>query len=341
MFDNFYGNDAAAATLRAMIDRQRIPQTILLAGSAGVGKATLVRRFAAALLGDSARIERDDLSLPENVGVMADREKWPAEKRNEDPLLFASHPDFVTFAPDGPLRQISIPAMRHLKDLAQYKPLKGSYRIFLLDQLQRANEQAAASLLKTLEEPPAHLVLFATAENAYDLLPTIRSRAVILYLAPLDPDAMKSFAQSRAIPADDRRLALAGGCPGQAVSLDLETYDRRRALMLKLIGTAAGRSRWEEWAKAAEGASAARSEKLDGYLEVLSRLLEDMLLLHGGRTEVRNADIRTELETLAEAVDFTWLNRAVRKLDETIEFSRRNIQKTIALDAFAAGMRPT
>ena len=40
----------------------------------------------------------------------------PPEKRNEDPLLFATHPDFVTFAPDGPLRQISIPQTRLLKE---------------------------------------------------------------------------------------------------------------------------------------------------------------------------------------------------------------------------------
>jgi len=41
--------------------------------------------------------------------------------------------------------------------------------VFLIDHIDRANEQAANSLLKILEEPPAHLVLFMTAENAYDL----------------------------------------------------------------------------------------------------------------------------------------------------------------------------
>ena len=143
-----------ASTLEEMIQRGRIAQTLLFSGSEGVGKATLARRFGALLLGDAGKIEQDDLSLESNIAAIADREKWTSEKRNEDPLLFASHPDFVTFPPDGPLRQVSIHQMRLLKERAQLKPLKGGWRIFLIDQVDRANEQAANSLLKVLEEPP-------------------------------------------------------------------------------------------------------------------------------------------------------------------------------------------
>ena len=85
--------------------------------SAWVG---LARRFGARLLGGAEKIEQDDLSLAHNTAIVASREKWPAEKRNEDPLLFSSHPDFVSFPPDGPLRQISIPQMRRLKESAQF-----------------------------------------------------------------------------------------------------------------------------------------------------------------------------------------------------------------------------
>ena len=50
--------------------------------------------------------------------------------------------------------------MRVLRERAQFKPLRGSHRVFLIDRLDRANEQAANSLLKVLEEPPEHLVIF-------------------------------------------------------------------------------------------------------------------------------------------------------------------------------------
>jgi DNA polymerase-3 subunit delta' len=339
VFENYYGNPAVVSTLEGMVRSDRIPQTILLAGPEGVGKATLARRFAAALLGEPIKIERDDLSLPDNVAIVADREKWPADKRNDDPLLFASQPDFVTFAPDGPLRQISIQQMRLLRERAQYKPLHGPYRIFLIDRFDRANEQAANSLLKTLEEPPEHLVLILTADNAYDLLPTVRSRSVILYLAPLNHDQMRAFAATHAMKDGARRLALARGCPGLALSLDLEAYDKRRTAMLKLLQAATGRIPTADWVKTAESVGASRSEKLDGYLQVLYMLLEDMLTIQYGVGTVRNADIQAELTALAKQVDFEWLRRATARTDELVEFVRRNIQKGIALDALVAGLR--
>src|SRR5271166_2666101 len=199
VFESFRGNRHVQKTLEDMIGSGRIPQTMLFAGLEGLGKATLARRFAARMLGSPEKIEHDDLSLPENVALIAAREKMPAEKRNEDPLLFSSHPDFLTFPPEGPLRQIGIPQMRLLKERAQFKPLHGERRVFLIDQADRANEQAANSLLKTLEEPPEHLILIMTADNVYDLLPTIRSRSVLLNFSPLTNDDMKDFARARGL----------------------------------------------------------------------------------------------------------------------------------------------
>src|SRR3954452_9491568 len=104
MFENFWGNAPTVETIEQMIALDRLPQTLLFAGPEGVGKATMARRLGARLLGKPDQIERDDLSLQHNLEVVAQRERMPPEKRNEDPLLFSSHPDFVTFPPDGPMR---------------------------------------------------------------------------------------------------------------------------------------------------------------------------------------------------------------------------------------------
>ncbi len=339
MFANFHGNAPAVETLEQMARTNRIPQTILLDGPEGVGKATLVRRFAAALLGSPEKIERDDLSLDGNASSIADREKWAANDRNEDPLLFSTHPDFVTFPPDGPLRQLTIQQMRLLKERAQFKPLHGARRVFLIDHIDRANEQAANSLLKTLEEPPEHLILILTAQNPYDLLPTIRSRAVPLHLTPLSSAEMRDFATRRGLHDGERRIALAGGSPGLAVSIDLEVYDQRRAAMLNLLRVAAGRAPFAEWAKHSEALGARKQDKLDLLVDVLYILLEDVLLLANDTGEIRNADIQKELQALAADVTFSWIRRAVQRVDEMAELMRRNIQKSIALDAFATEMR--
>jgi DNA polymerase-3 subunit delta' len=333
MFEDFYGNKPVTDALEQMTLQARIPQTLLVAGKEGVGKATLARRFAATLLGSRDKIEQDDLSLPNNAEYILEREKWPAEKRVEDPLLFSTHPDFITFPPDGPLRQISIQQMRLLKERAQFKPLRGERRVFLIDHIDRANEQAANSLLKILEEPPDHLILILTAENPYDLLPTIRSRSVPLQLAPLTPNEMRQFIQARGLDHVQRRTALAQGSPGLGVSIDLEVYDRRRAAMMALLQTAAGSAPFAQWVKYSERISSSKQEKLEFYLKVLYGLLEDVLMLRQEAGDIQNPDIRAELEALASSVSFEWIRTAVKKVDELMDLLRRNIQKGIALDA--------
>jgi DNA polymerase-3 subunit delta' len=334
---NFFGNSAAVSALATMVERRRIPQTILLAGPQGVGKATLARRFAAQLLGDAAKIELDDLSLAANTDTRVERLKLPSDKRNDDPLVFSSHPDFMTVCPDGPLDQISIQQMRLIKDRASMKPLRGAWRVFLIDSIDKANPQAANSLLKTLEEPPSHLILVLTANNPYDLLPTIRSRAVILQMGRLAEADMRAFAATRGLAETDRRLALAEGAPGMAFSLDLETYDRRRIAMLTLLRVAAGLEPFGAWMKHSDSIAARKTEKLEQYLEVLYGLIEDVMLVQHGAAAKRNRDVPQELETLAARVNFDWLRKISGRADELVSLARRNIQKSIALDAIAVG----
>ena len=339
MFDQFVGNRHVQTALEGMIERERIPQTMLFAGLEGLGKATLARRFAARLLGHPEQIERDDLSLEVNSSLITGREKLPSEKRNDDPLLFSSHPDFLTFPPDGPLRQIGIPQMRLLKERAQFKPLKGARRVFLIDQADRAGEQAANSLLKTLEEPPDHLILILTAENVYDLLPTIRSRSVVLNFSPLTNEDMQSFAKARDLDNAERRIALSGGSPGVAASLDIELFQKRRASMLALLKTGAGAASYGSWLPVSEALGRSKSEKLELHLKLLYDLLRDITVLREGGSAIRNFDLRSELSALAGRVSRRWIIESVKGVDEIAGLLRRNIQKNIALDGLLMRMR--
>lgn len=338
-FHNFYGNPEVVSALEEMIRGARIPQTLLFSGPEGIGKATLARRFAEALVGGADKIESDDLSLEANAGLIEEREKWTSDKRNDDPLVFSTHPDFATFPPDGPLRQITIAQMRLLKERAPLKPLRGQWKIFLIDSIDRANEQAANSLLKTLEEPPPHLILILTARNVYDLLPTIRSRSVPFYFGRLEEGEMRSFLGSRKVDQAERRLALADGSPGAAVSMDLEVYDRRRGAMLALLKVASGLDPFSTWMKYSDSIASRRSEKLESYLEVVYSLLGDLVRLEHGAAGVRNRDIESELRALAGKVSFEWLRSAVERVDALVELARRNIQKPLALDALAVELR--
>jgi DNA polymerase-3 subunit delta' len=254
-------------------------------------------------------------------------------------LLFSTHPDFVTFPPEGPLRQITIQQMRLLRERAQFKPLKGEHRVFLIDHLDRANEQAANSLLKVLEEPPEHLIILATAENLYDVLPTIRSRSVTLPMSRLSEEEMIAFARNRNLSDLELRVAVSEGCPGIAVRLDLELFRARRALVLAAFECSAGVIPFSAWVQQSEVLSAKKSEKLDPYIDLSYHLLDDVLAYSYGRPVLRNRDIQPRVAVIAERVTFAWLEQAVRLLDELWLMIRRNIQKIGALDAMIVKLR--
>ena len=184
------------------------------------------------------------------------------------------------------------------------------------------------------------MILLLAAENPYDLLPTIRSRAVSFHLAPLSNAEMQAFVAERGLSDAERRIALAAGSPGLAVSMDLEVYDERRTAMLKLLEVAAGRAPFAEWAKYAEAMAPRKTEKLDASVE-------HPLRPAGGRAAVvRRARARSATPTSAaiwkrwhRRVSFRWIRAAVDRADELSTLVRRNIQKSIALDALVVELR--
>ena len=157
--------------------------------------------------------------------------------------------------------------------------------------------------------------------------------------APLGREEMERFVGARQLDRPERRIALAAGSPGVAISLDLDAYDKRRAAMLALLKVAAGAAPFSAWVPVSESLARSKSEKLEFHLKVLYDLLRDVLLLANGGTEIRNQDIRAELEPLAARIQFEWLRRAVARIDELVQLVRRNIQKTIALDALIIELR--
>ena len=260
---------------------------------------------------------------------------WPADKRNDDPLLFATHPDFVTFPPDGPLRQISIQQTRLLKERAQFLPHQGSRRIFLIDHVDRANEQAANSLLKTLEEPPDHLILIMTAENAYDLLPTIRSRAVPFQFAPLSRrgDARSSCAPAAwtSRSAASRWPPAVPGSPCRSIWKPTTSAARPCSLLLKV---AAGVTPFGDLG-ARLGSHRPQQEREAGPLPEGALRAAARPAAAAARAAARSA-IRTSAANWKRwraKIQFAWIRKAVTQVDEIVDLIRRNIQKTIALDA--------
>jgi DNA polymerase-3 subunit delta' len=183
------------------------------------------------------------------------------------------------------------------------------------------------------------LILILTAENVYDLLPTIRSGSVVINFSTLSNDVMEEFARTRKLDDAERRIALSGGSPGVAATLDIELYQKRRGAMLALLKTGAGALPYAAWLPIAESLGRSKSEKLELHLKLLYDLFRDLTILREGGTAIRNFDLRNELAALAQRVTRRWIIHGVKSVDEIAVLLRRNIQKTIALDGLLMELR--
>jgi DNA polymerase-3 subunit delta' len=208
-------------------------------------------------------------------------------------------------------------------------------------------KEAANSLLKVLEEPPDTVHIIILAENPGELLPTIRSRCATVRLGALPVDEIDTLLSDRRpeIPPQQRGLVarLAQGAAGKALGFDLAAYTAARADALIFIRNAAASGAsadldhstlfrmTETYRAGAEG-----QQKTTALLRALSLLLEDLLLLTAGTPElIRNIDLRTELDRLAEVLSFRWIEQASRGVDQVYTGMRRNLLRNLSLDAFA------
>ena len=206
-------------------------------------------------------------------------------------------------------------------------------------------KEAANSLLKVLEEPPEFATIFLLTENPGELLPTIRSRAMIVTLAALPADEIEQdLAKHRPEWTPKQRALvarLANGAIGAARGFDLAGYTTARSQALTILNTALRGTDHTDLFKMTETyrAGADGRVKLEKLLRTLYSLLQDLAFLNSSTPElVRNTDIQTELTRLSEAADFGWIAFAADRLNEVERGMRRNLLRSLSLDAFATAL---
>ncbi|HKW18625.1 MAG TPA: hypothetical protein VJO35_14055 [Terriglobales bacterium] len=360
-FSDFHGNSELVRTVRDMLARERFPHGVLLAGPTGSGKYTLAIMVARAM----NCLERPTANgLPDfcgkclncvRIGEMEDLESRCAEateardslketEKKETRLFIQTHPDVLVIPPDPPQMMIKVDQVRRVIDSIYFRPAEGRERVFIFTDSAFMKE-AANSLLKVLEEPPEFATIFLLAENAGELLPTIRSRCMTLQLKCLSlPEIEGYLARHRPEWKPQQRALVARlseGAVGRARNFNLEAYSAARANALTILRAALHGSEHGELFKVTETyrAGAEGREKIDLLLRCLYSLLQDLLFLDARSPAlVRNTDILVELQKLAQDADFDWLSSASERLAEVERGLRRNLLRSLSLDAFEAAL---
>jgi DNA polymerase III subunit delta' len=361
-FSDFHGNAETIRRLREMLGRDRFPHALILSGPRGAGKYTLAQMLAKAMnclekphdaeglpdfcgrCANCVRIaEADDLESRCAEAVEA-REGLRDTDRKETRILVQTHPDVLIIPPDPPQMLIKVDQIRRVIETIYYRPGEGHHRVYIFTQSAFMKE-AANSLLKVLEEPPEFATLLLLTENPGQLLATIRSRCITLTLAALPSEEIERdlAAQRPQWSPKQRALAarLAEGAIGRARSFDVETYSAARADALVLLRSAISGGDHSALFKVTETyrAGAEGQEKTQRLIRAAYSLLQDMMFLTSRTPDlVRNTDISAELKSLASGVDFSWLAAASERLGEAESGMRRNLLRSLSLDAFATAM---
>ena len=154
-FDEVAGQKHIIRTLRNALANNKIAHAYLFCGPRGTGKTTMAKLFAKAL------------NCEQGIGCQCN------ECSNCKEVIDGSHPDVIEIdaASNNGVEQV-----RDLIDKVNYLPIKGRYKVYIIDEVHMMTANAFNALLKTLEEPPAHVIFILATTEPHNIIPTILSR---------------------------------------------------------------------------------------------------------------------------------------------------------------------
>jgi DNA polymerase-3 subunit gamma/tau len=193
-FSEVIGQDHVTRTLKNAIEQQRIAHGYIFSGHRGIGKTTIARILAMAL-----NCRSTDHPVPEPCGVC-------------DSCVEVKAGQSVDVIEIDAATNRGIDEIRELREAARYRPARDRFKIYILDEAHQITDAAFNALLKTLEEPPGHIVFMMATTEPEDIPQTIRSRCQHFSFHAVKFDdivqQLRDIAGKEGITAEDTALAM-------------------------------------------------------------------------------------------------------------------------------------
>ena len=220
-FKDIVGHEQIIEHLKTAIEMGKVSHAYILNGPDLSGKMMIAEAFARALL-----CEKQD---PDGCGKC--RSCRQSDDHNNPDIIYVKHDKQNTISVDDIRTQLN-------NDIV-IKPYSNQYKIYIVDEAEKMNQQAQNALLKTIEEPPAYAVIMLLTTNADSFLQTIRSRCITLNLKSVKNDVIKSYLMTEKKIPDyqaDVCAAFAQGVVGKAIKLaSSDDFNELKESALSLI----------------------------------------------------------------------------------------------------------
>ncbi len=305
-----FGHIWATDLLARAIDSGKLSQSVLITGLPRLGKTTLALTVAMALNCTAAE---------KPCGQCAACRK----------ILDGNHPDVLLSDDDDTLKIEEIRTLQHDLSLT---PHESPHKVAILANFDRATTGAANALLKTLEEPPAHVILLLTARSTEQLLPTIVSRCQNINLRPVAPDVIEQLLQRQFnVPAGTAQhlSRLAHGRPGWAVEAyrNPDMLAQRQTWLTEMTGVLRG-GYVERLAYAAQLAKAPQPPAV--VLDLWLSWWRDVLLVHNRvSAPMVNVDTEETIRQFAERLSQVQIVAVIAELQKTLQNFDFNVNRRL------------
>ena len=220
-FQDIIGHGQIIEHLQNAIRLDKVSHAYIFNGPDKSGKMMLAEAFAAGLQCEKKGAE----------GGMECHSCRQAASHNQPDIIYVTHEKPNTVSVDDIRRKVN-------QDIA-VKPYSSRYKIYIIDEAEKMNQQAQNALLKTIEEPPAYAVILLLTTNADLFLPTILSRCIQLNLKPAASAVIKEHLMKKYQVPDyqaDVCVAFAQGNVGKAIQLAAsEDFNALKASVLALV----------------------------------------------------------------------------------------------------------
>ncbi|HEX3098047.1 MAG TPA: DNA polymerase III subunit gamma/tau [Usitatibacter sp.] len=306
VFEEIVGQAHVVTALTNALESKRLHHAYLFTGTRGVGKTTLARILAKAINCET--------------GITA----HPCGKCRACTEIDAGR--FVDLLEVDAATNTKVDEMRDLLDSAQYMPVAGRFKVYIIDEVHMLSKHAFNSMLKTLEEPPEHVKFILATTDPQRLPVTILSRCLQFNLKPLTPQLIAGHLQkvldAEKIPYEEPALAQLGRAASGSLRDSLSLLDQAiahgggkvtAAQVSDMLGSLGGDLLWPLLERVVEGDGAGtvreaeriaeRSVSMDEALEEIAAMLHRVALAQAGVAPATDNPDAQRISALAERLD--------------------------------------